>query len=171
MICSREYTTPETPKGVEQKYCSPMCRNKAAYQRRESKIKNEVLSKISGQTIADQNTDEIRSLASWQMGGAPPNRWVHSHGTLEYLEKLYEAKNESNYLKMQVEKLTDELKSEREKNYQLEMELEELEDPDQDGGVIGNIMSQFQKDPANTITFAAGLLKNLFNNGKTSPTA
>ena len=158
--CNAEFQPKHATRGPEQMYCSQKCGQQAARIRRENKLKNEA---ISAQGNATKNADEIRNVASREMGRTTSNGWIHTDGSLVYLEKLYEAKNECNYLKMQVEKLTDELKVEREKNYHLEIELEEMGDPDQEGGMIGQVMSQFQKDPANTITFASALLKNLFN--------
>jgi len=158
--CNAEFQQKHATRGHEQIYCSQKCAQQAARIRRENKLKNEA---ISAQKIGE-NSDEVRHVAQRSMGGAAPDGRVHSDGSLVYLEKLYEAKNENNYLKMQVEKLTEDLKIEKEKNYRLEIELEELEDPDQEaGGMIGQVMSQFQKDPVNTITFAGALLKNLFN--------
>jgi predicted nuclease with TOPRIM domain len=75
------------------------------------------------------------------------------------IEKLYEAKNENQFLKFKIETLEKENSELKTELYELENELE-LSEVEEDGGVLGGIVEQFKKDPTNTINFAKSMLND-----------
>lgn len=161
--CGENFTPTHETRGHEQLYCSKKCSQIAAKKRRDEKMINEIKNKIENERESNEekNTErnyEIRSMASREVGGASPNGRIFTNEHLAILEKLYDSKIENNYLKLQIEKLTDELKSKNEEIFELEMELESSEEEDEQGSMLGSIFTQFKKDPTNTITFVKSMI-------------
>jgi predicted RNase H-like nuclease (RuvC/YqgF family) len=111
------------------------------------------------QSTQDNGANEIRNMAQRTMGDFSANRWNHPNDAMATIEKLYETKNENQFLKFKLETLEKE-------NLQLEAEIDRLEtelelsEVEEDGGFLGGMVDQFKKDPTATINFAKSMLND-----------
>ena len=160
--CNLEFSPVHATRGSEQVYCSRKCGQISAKKRREEKIKNQVKTEMineNQQSIQNDGANEIRNMAQREMGNFSPNRWINTNDDLATLEKLYETKNENQFLKFKIETLEKE-------NLQLEAEIDRLEtelelsEVEEDGGFLGGMVDQFKKDPTATINFAKSMLND-----------
>jgi hypothetical protein len=162
--CGTEFE-PHQTRGHEQLYCSLACRNKAAIQRKEEKIKQQYESKY--QKTENGNSDNNQSLDRGPVGEitriADRERSItDSH--LATIKELYEAKNETILYKLKCEALERENQELKAEIFKLEEELSEMdEEPENDySSILGGVMTQFKQDPVNTMNFATELISNLF---------
>jgi uncharacterized Zn ribbon protein len=161
--CGAEFEPKHATRGAEQIYCTKKCNQISAKKRREEKIINDLKIKMSNenlqQSTQDNGADEIRNMAQRTMGDFSANRWNHSNDAMATIEKLYETKNENQFLKFKLETLEKE-------NLQLEAEIDRLEtelelsEVEEEGGILSGIVDQFKKDPTNTINFAKSFLND-----------
>lgn len=160
--CNLEFSPVHATRGSEQVYCSRKCGQISAKKRREEKIKNQVKTEMineNQQSIQNDGANEIRNMAQREMGNFGPNRWINTNDDLATLEKLYETKNENQFLKFKIETLEKENSELKTEIYELENELE-LSEVEEEGGFLGGIVEQFKKDPTNTINFAKSFLND-----------
>ena len=161
--CGAEFEPKHATRGAEQIYCTKKCNQISAKKRREEKIINDLKIKMSNENLQqqpaqDNGANEIRNMAQRTMGDFSANRWNHPNDAMATIEKLYETKNENQFLKFKLETLEKE-------NLQLEAEIDRLEtelelsEVEEDGGFLGGMVDQFKKDPTATINFA----KSMFN--------
>jgi len=179
--CNQEFT-PVNNRGAEHKYCSNKCRNKASVKRREMRLKSTFLSPLNNinnieNEKANIGTTEFASkndvgnqsqrFSEFANGGqiVSSERMYESRNTIDLLERLYEARNETFFYKLKCEQLQKEL-SELTTDYaKLESELEESnsdENDNQYSGMLGAVMEQFKQDPLNSVSFATEVISNLF---------
>jgi hypothetical protein len=160
--CNLEFSPVHATRGSEQIYCSRKCGQISAKKRREEKIKNQVKTEMineNQQSIQNDGANEVRDLAQREMGKFSPNRWHYTNDAMATIEKLYEAKNENQFLKFKIETLEKENSELKTEIYELENELE-FSEVEEDGGFIGGMVEQFKKDPTNTINFAKSFLND-----------
>jgi hypothetical protein len=155
--CETLFTPKENSRGSEQIYCSPKCRNNAAQQRMINKIKEnaiqETRTSLSGVTTSH---DIIRG----QNYIVEPNRDIRDSTYIDIMEKNYEARNKISELELKNLYLTKEIEELKQEIINLELELQEEEQPEEEG-IIGGIMKQFKEDPVTTVSFASELINNL----------
>jgi len=162
--CGTEFEPKHATRGAEQIYCTKKCNQISAKKRREEKIINDLKIKIANENLQQQpiqnnRTDEIRSMAQRTMGNISPDRWHYTNDAMATIEKLYEAKNENQFLKFKIETLEKENSELKTELYELENELE-LSEVEEDGGFLGGMVEQFKKDPGATINFAKSMLND-----------
>jgi hypothetical protein len=155
--CETLFTPKENSRGSEQIYCSHKCRNNAAQQRMINKIKEnaiqETRTSLSGVTTSH---DIIRG----QNYIVEPNRDIRDSTYIDIMEKNYEARNKISELELKNLYLTKEIEELKQEIINLELELQEEEQPEEEG-IIGGIMKQFKEDPVTTVSFASELINNL----------
>jgi len=155
--CETLFTPKENTRGSEQIYCSPKCRNNAAQQRMINKIKENAIQEtkqsLSGITQSDDNTRGTNYTIE-------PNRNIRDSSYFDIMEKNYEARNRISELELKNLYLTKEIEELKQEIINLELELEEGQQPEEDG-LIGGIMKQFKEDPVTTISFTSELINNL----------
>ena len=152
IVCSKEFEQ-KTNKGLEQKYCSQLCRMKAYNERKENKA-NEELNELRQR--AESNNSIVPSKI------VSPQSIDNANG-LQF-GNVWNSLLEGNYHKLKVESLEEKLK---EKNQTidelkkeimiLENQIESLEDEepaDQGGFSIGKII----ENPLQTIQIVNGLV-------------
>jgi hypothetical protein len=162
--CGTEFEPKHATRGSEQVYCSRKCGQISAKKRKEEKIINDLKIKIANENLQQQpiqnnRTDEIRSMAQRTMGNTGTDRWHYTNDAMATIEKLYEAKNENQFLKFKIETLEKENSELKTELYELENELE-LSEVEEDGGFLGGMVDQFKKDPTATINFAKSMLND-----------
>jgi hypothetical protein len=163
--CGTDFSPVHERRGHEQLYCSKKCGQISARIRREQRLKNAVNEK---QIIHEQptTTNQSTNMAQQPMGGIITNGGGNSLNDISYLEKLYEAKNENNYLKLKCENLEEKIKALQFEINELNNEIEAMEIDEEVGeqqGILGNVMQQFKSDPINTINFAKAMMSEMFN--------
>lgn len=114
--CKKDYECTNTM-GHEQKYCSKVCRNKAANTRRIQKIKNDVYEKENNKRT---ETNTIGEVEQQQHNNILRLQNPNSFNYFTLMESKYQTMNENNFYKLKVEGLEKEFK-ELESDY---MELE-----------------------------------------------
>jgi len=160
--CNLEFSPVHATRGSEQVYCSRKCGQISAKKRREEKIKNQVKTEMineNQQSIQNDGAYEVRNMAQREMGNFKPNRWINTNDDLATIEKLYETKNENQFLKFKIETLEKENSELKTEIYELENELE-FSEVEEEGGILSGIVDQFKKDPTNTINFAKSFLND-----------
>jgi hypothetical protein len=168
--CESEFTPIHATRGSEQLYCSRKCAQQMAKKRREEKMyqqaKSEVKNEVKKNEISEANennrNDKICGMAQQRMENIVTDRWVSANDPLAMVEKIYEVRNENQFLKFKIENLEKEIAELNSEIYELEAELES-EEPDE-GNFMGGIMEQFKKDPITTITFAKTFFNQYLNN-------
>ena len=163
--CGAEFEPKHATRGAEQIYCTKKCNQISAKKRREEKIINNLKIEIANENLQEQQptpnngTNEVRYMAQRTMGNTGTDRWHYTNDAMATIEKLYEAKNENQFLKFKIETLEKENSELKTELYELENELE-LSEVEEDGGFLGGIVEQFKKDPTNTINFAKSMLND-----------
>jgi hypothetical protein len=162
--CGAEFEPKHATRGAEQIYCTKKCNQISAKKRREEKIINDLKIKMTNENLQQQPTpndgsNEIRNMAQRTMGNTGTDRWNYTNDAMATIEKLYEAKNENQFLKFKIETLEKENSELKTELYELETELE-LSEVEEDGGFLGGMVDQFKKDPTATINFAKSMLND-----------
>jgi hypothetical protein len=155
IVCSKEFEQ-KTNKGLEQKYCSQLCRMKAYNERKENK--------------ANEELNELRSKAESNNSNVKPQivnpKQLDNDNSLQF-GNVWNSLLEGNYHKLKVESLEERLKEKNETIDELKKEImilenqiESLEDemdeaPGEQGGFsIGKII----ENPLQTIQIVNGLV-------------
>lgn len=165
--CGIEFAPLHEKRGHEQLYCSKKCGQISARLRREERLKNAVNEK---QIIQQQpTTNQSFNMAQQPMAGIVTNGGSNTLNDISYLEKLYEAKNENNYLKLKCENFEEKIKALQFEINELNNEIDAMETSEELGeqqGFLGGVVAQFKSDPINTINFAKSLMSEMFNSKK-----
>lgn len=157
--CSAEFEPKNERRGHEQLYCTIKCRNEA-YKKRvneRQETKNESVGNL------ERRNDGVLQLRSDGYSDV-----------IGLLKELGEAKAEIVRYQLKSEHLEKENEHLKVKVNQLESELEMIEEEEDDtdsGDMIGGIMTNFKKDPVNTINFASALIKEFFQKQTTNAKA
>jgi len=153
--CELLFTPKENTRGSEQIYCSPKCRNAAAQTRMINKIKENAIQETRQPIIAENNNvlSENRNNIEQRTDNFSPD-------IIRLMESNFETRNKINELELKNLYLTKEIEELKQEIINLELELEEEQQPEEEG-MIGGIMKQFKQDPVNTISFASELINNL----------
>jgi hypothetical protein len=153
--CELLFTPKENTRGSEQIYCSPKCRNAAAQTRMINKIKENAIQETRQPIIAENN-----NVLSGNRNNIEQRTDNFSPDIIRLMESNFETRNKINELELKNLYLTKEIEELKQEIINLELELEEEQQPEEEG-MIGGIMKQFKQDPVNTISFASELINNL----------
>jgi hypothetical protein len=153
--CELLFTPKENTRGSEQIYCSPKCRNAAAQTRMINKIKENAIQETRQPIIAENN-----NVLSGNRNNIEQRTDNFSPDIIRLMESNFETRNKINELELKNLYLTKEIEELKQEIINLELELEEEQQPEEEG-MIGGIMKQFKTDPVNTISFATELINNL----------
>jgi len=153
--CETLFTPKENTRGSEQIYCSPKCRNAAAQTRMINKIKENAIQETRQPIIAENN-----NVLSGNRNNTEQRTDNFSPDIIRLMESNFETRNKINELELKNLYLTKEIEELKQEIINLELELEEEQQPEEEG-MIGGIMKQFKQDPVNTISFASELINNL----------
>jgi hypothetical protein len=153
--CELLFTPKENTRGSEQIYCSPKCRNAAAQTRMINKIKENAIQETRQPIIAENN-----NVLSGNRNNIEQRTDNFSPDIIRLMESNFETRNKINELELKNLYLTKEIEELKQEIINLELELEEEQQPEEEG-IIGGIMKQFKTDPVNTISFASELINNL----------
>jgi len=153
--CETLFTPKENTRGSEQIYCSPKCRNAAAQTRMINKIKENAIQETRQPIIAENN-----NVLSGNRINTEQRTDNFSPDIIRLMESNFEARNKISELELKNLYLTKEIEELKQEIINLELELEEEQQPEEEG-MIGGIMKQFKQDPVNTISFASELINNL----------
>jgi len=154
--CETLFTPKENTRGSEQIYCSPKCRSNAAQQRMINKIKENAIQ----ETRESINVAENNSKLSGNRTNTEQRTDNFSPDIIRLMESNFEARNKISELDLKNLYLAKEIEELKQEIINLELELEEEQQPEEEG-MIGGIMKQFKTDPVNTISFATELINNL----------
>jgi len=154
--CETLFTPKENTRGSEQIYCSPKCRSNAAHQRMINKIKENAIQ----ETRQPFNVAENNNVLSGNRNNTEQRTDNFSPDIIRLMESNFEARNKISELDLKNLYLTKEIEELKQEIINLELELEEEQQPEEEG-MIGGIMKQFKTDPVNTISFATELINNL----------
>jgi hypothetical protein len=153
--CELLFTPKENTRGSEQIYCSPKCRNAAAQTRMINKIKENAIQETRQPIIAENN-----NVLSGNRNNIEQRTDNFSPDIIRLMELNFETRNKISELELKNIYLTKEIEELKQEIINLELELEEEQQPEEEG-MIGGIMKQFKQDPVNTISFASELINNL----------
>jgi hypothetical protein len=154
--CETLFTPKENTRGSEQIYCSPKCRSNAAHQRMINKIKeNAIQEKRESINVAENS-----NVLSGNRNNIEQRTDNFSPDIIRLMESNFEARNKISELDLKNLYLAKEIEELKQEIINLELELEEEQQPEEEG-MIGGIMKQFKTDPVNTISFATELINNL----------
>jgi hypothetical protein len=153
--CETLFTPKENTRGSEQIYCSPKCRSNAAQQRMINKIKENAIKETREPIIAENNSNLSGNRINTEQ-----RTDNFSPDIIRLMESNFEARNKISELDLKNLYLAKEIEELKQEIINLELELEEEQQPEEEG-MIGGIMKQFKTDPVNTISFATELINNL----------
>ena len=153
--CEQLFTPKENTRGSEQIYCSPKCRNAAAQTRMINKIKENAIQETRQPIIAENN-----NVLSGNRNNIEQRTDNFSPDIIRLMELNFETRNKISELELKNLYLTKEIEELKQEIINLELELEEEQQPEEEG-MIGGIMKQFKQDPVTTISFASELINNL----------
>jgi len=168
--CNAEFQPKHETRGHEQIYCSIKCRNEA-YKKRINEKQQTIQEPMQQQQPQNIGYVERQDNSSIQLRS---DNYTH---VVSLLEKLSEAKTEAIRYQLKCEQLEKENQELKIKSNQLEMELseiEESEDDESENDIISGIMTNFKKDPVNTLNFATSLFSQFLKqntNAKATTTA
>jgi len=157
IVCSKEFEQ-KTNKGLEQKYCSQLCRMKAYNERKENKA-NEELIELRQQ--AQINT----SIKPSNIGNSQPVNNVNGL----HVGDVWATLLEGNFNKLKVQNLEERIKEKdqtidelKKEIMILENQIESLEDemdeaPGEQGG-IGAIAKEIISNPVGVVTMVKGFV-------------
>jgi hypothetical protein len=139
IVCSNEFEQ-KTKKGVEQKYCSQLCRMKAYNERKENKA-NEELNELRQQAQSNNSINATKIVSPQSIDNANGLQFGNVWNSLL----------EGNYYKLKVESLEERIKEKdqtidelKKEIMILENQIESLEDemnevPGEQGGIMGAV--------------------------------
>ena len=161
--CNTEFTPKHETRGHEQLYCSLKCRSEA-YKKRLNE-KNEIKQPVIIENFGNMEKQDDRFLR------------IQSHSNYDFyslIERLGEAKNEAFRYQLKAEKLDEENIQLRQKNMELESEIDEYINEDEGekgfiGGIHQSILGELLKIPA-VQDFITSILKKP-SNAQTTTTA
>lgn len=171
IVCSKEFEQ-KTNKGLEQKYCSQLCRMKAYNERKENKA-NEELNELR------QQAQSNNSIVPSKIIGIEPNG---NNNNLQF-NNVWGSLLKGNYYELKVETLEERLKEKnqtieelKKEIMMLENQIEVLEDeidsaPGEQGG-IGAIAKEIMTNPIGAITIVKGVVdvaKEMFSKPQPKP--
>lgn len=171
--CDADFAPVHEKRGHEQLYCSKKCGQISARIRREQRLKNAVNEKQIEHEQPTTTNNQSTNMAQQPMGGIIANGGGNSFNDLSYLEKLYEAKNENNYLKLKCESLEEKVRQLQIEVNELNSDIEAMEmdsEIEEQPGILGGIMQQFKTDPINTIAMVKMMFQNLTANNESNET-
>lgn len=154
--CEILFTPKENQRGSEQIYCSIKCRTSAAQTRMINKIKENAIQ----ETRQPINVTENNNVLSGNRNNIEQRTDNFSPDIIRLMELNFETRNKISELELKNIYLIKELEELKQEIINLELELEEEQQPEEEG-MIGGIMKQFKQDPVNTISFATELINNL----------
>lgn len=140
IVCSKEFEQ-KTNKGLEQKYCSQLCRMKAYNERKETKA-NEELNELRARAESNNSINAPKIISPQSIDNANGLQFGNVWNSLL----------EGNYFKLKVETLEERLKEKdqtidelKKEIMMLENQIEILEDeidqaPGEQDNMIGNLM-------------------------------
>lgn len=158
--CEILFTPKENTRGSEQIYCSPKCRNSAAQIRMINKIKENAIKETTKNENQQSIISENNNVLSGNRFDTQQRADNFSPDIIRLMESNFETRNKINELELKNLYLTKEIEELKQEIINLELELEEEQQPEEEG-MIGGIMKQFKQDPVNTISFASELINNL----------
>lgn len=163
-------------RGHEQLYCSSSCQNKASRIRRENRLmelknvnneKMQIEKTIDTGRGIEQNdvgqgnfSASIRGVQEPTISNPMGARSFADNNAKNYLELYYEAKIDNNFYKLKNESLEKRVLQLEREVFDLNSELEKLEEGEDENGMLGNIMTEFKKDPINSMKFVNAVLDN-----------
>jgi hypothetical protein len=179
--CNQEFT-PVNNRGAEHKYCSNKCRNKASVKRREMRLKSTFLSPLNNINNIQNEKENIGTTEFASKNdvynqsqrfpefanvgqSVSSERMYQPRDTINLLERLYEARNETFFYRLKCEQLEKDINELKVEYAKLESEFDELDSEGDDGqysGMLGAVMEQFKQDPLNSVNFATEVISNLF---------
>jgi len=168
IVCSKEFEQ-KTNKGLEQKYCSQLCRMKAYNERKENKA-NEELNELRQQAQSNNSIIKPQIVSPKQFD---------NDNSLQF-GNVWNSLLEGNYHKLKVESLEEKLK-EKDKTIDelkseiriLENQIESLEDemdeaPGEQSGLMGAV-NTFMKNEAFVNAAAERIVSFVFPKPKPQP--
>lgn len=161
-------------RGHEQLYCSSSCQSKASRIRRENRIMeskntiNETKTQEKrhdsgvGQSIVEQGNvpTSVRGIPESTLSNPMGTRNFADNHAKNYLELYYEAKIDNNFYKLKNENLEKRVLELEREIFDLNSELEKLDEGEDENGMLGNIMAEFKKDPINSMKFVSAVFDN-----------
>lgn len=168
--CSTEFE-PVNQKGSEQIYCSRKCATKAANKRRIEKLVNSAIQQQEPQqqeqTEPERNENfESGNFQRERVGRVTPERRDTTVSDMAYIEKFYEAKIELNLYKLKTENLENKVRELEKTIFDLNSEIDQLEQEEEGNDFMAGITSQFKKDPITTVNMATAIFENIFKKNK-----
>jgi hypothetical protein len=168
--CNKDFE-PATNKGSEQLYCTKTCQRIAAQKRHKQRLINKINeeakekreSMVGNSERPEQSPEFTKSVGGIRGGEIPApddGRTTPNNYLKDYLELYYEAKIENNFYKLKNETLEKRVQELEKTIFDLNSELDELEHQEE-GGMLGNIMNEFRKDPVNSVKFVTAIFDNL----------
>lgn len=140
--CGVEFSPKNDQRGHEQIYCSINCRMKAYKIRKMNEYQTQT---------KDQDKIESREIDIQKSGNdVNGSRMPYANVNLEILEGKYQAKTEALEYKLRYEQLTKELEIANKRIFELEQEIDELDDEDDvpENSFLGIISGIAEKSPA-----------------------
>jgi len=146
IVCSKEFEQ-KTNKGLEQKYCSQLCRMKAYNERKENKA-NEELNELRARAESNNSINAPKIISPQSIDNANGLQFGNVWNSLL----------EGNYFKLKVESLEERLKEKdqtidelKKEIMILENQIESLEDemdeaPGEQGGIMGAVNTFMKND-------------------------
>jgi len=146
IVCSKEFEQ-KTNKGLEQKYCSQLCRMKAYNERKENKA-NDELNELRAKAESNNSINAPKIFS--------PQSIDNANG-LQF-SNVWDSLLEGNYHKLKVESLEERLKEKdqtidelKKEIMILENQIESLEDemdeePGEQGGIMGAVNTFMKND-------------------------
>jgi hypothetical protein len=169
-VCNNEFQ--ERSQGTEQLYCSTTCRALASKKRQEQKIidnaKEEVKKKIENiDNVLDNDDVKQSSKYAESMGRIQRDEvsFRNNGGATsdyygkDYIEKYYEARIENNALILKNQYLEDKVKQLEKDVFDLNSEIDVLENPKEEDNMLGSITQQFIKNPMETAKFVSAMFE------------
>jgi hypothetical protein len=169
--CNIEFEPVKT-KGSEQLYCSKTCQSKAANKRSLERIKNRMYEEakkdiripMGGNNQrpeqSSQHAQSLGGIRGGEISTTNDGRTTPNNYGKDYIELYYESKIENNFYKLKNETLEKRVLELEKTIFDLNSELDEL-DQEEEGGMLGNIMNEFRKDPVNSVKFVTTIFENL----------
>lgn len=158
IVCSKEFEQ-KTNKGLEQKYCSQLCRMKAYNERKETKA-NEEINELRARAESNNSINAPKIINPQSIDNANGLQFNNVWGSLL----------KGNYYELKVESLEERLKEKNEiidelkkEIMILENQIESLEDEEPAGEQGGFSIGKIIENPLPTIQIVSGLVDIALN--------